>query len=62
MLYNGKQKGGRRMYQKMYCRLFNAVTDALEELERQNYGQAKERLILAQQECEELYLQETEDE
>ncbi|MBP3493034.1 MAG: hypothetical protein J6J83_00305 [Oscillospiraceae bacterium] len=50
------------MYQKMYCRLFNAVTDALEELERQNYGQAKERLILAQQECEELYLQETEDE
>ena len=49
------------MYRKMYYRLFNAISDALEEMEQQNYGQAKERLIAAQQECEEMYLQEGEE-
>ena len=43
-------------YKKMYLTLFNAVTDSLEELERQNYGCARERLKAAQQECEERYL------
>ena len=28
-------------YQKMYTTLFNAVTDALEKMEVQNYGDAK---------------------
>ena len=50
------------MYRKMYYRLFNAATAAIEELQRQNYGQAQEMLIAAQQDCEELYLQETEEE
>ena len=44
------------MYEKMYFTLFNAVTDALEAMEAQNFGQAKELLIAAQQHCEELYL------
>lgn len=43
-------------YQPLYCKLFNAYTDVLEALNAQNYGQAKDLLIAAQQEAEELYL------
>ena len=51
------------MYQKMYIRLFNAVTDALEEMQQQNFGAARALLVQAQQDCEEIYLDaEDEDE
>ena len=43
-------------YQKMYTTLFNAITDALEELDRANFGAARRRLICAQRDAEELYL------
>ena len=43
-------------YQKMYTSLFNAITDALEQMEKQNYGTAKETLIAAQQQAEEIYI------
>ncbi len=43
-------------YQKMYTKLFNAVTDALEKIEAQNYGDAKALLIAAQQKAEEMYV------
>ena len=43
-------------YQKMYTLLFNAITDALAQIEKQNYGDAKSTLIAAQQKAEELYL------
>ena len=46
-------------YQTMYLHLFNAVTDAIESIEQQNYGAAKEQLIHAQQETEEIYISET---
>ena len=46
-------------YQAMYLHLFNAVADAIESIEQQNYGTAKEQLINAQQETEELYISET---
>ena len=42
-------------YQKMYATLFNAVTDALEKMEAQNYD-AKALLIAAQQKAEEMYI------
>lgn len=45
-------------YQKMYLKLFNRVTDALEQMAAQNFGQARQTLIRAQQETEELYVQE----
>lgn len=45
-------------YQKLYTLLFNAVTDAVEELERMNFGAARERLISAQQQAEERYLED----
>ena len=47
-------------YQKLYTKLFNAATDALEALEQLNVGQAEDILRRAQQEAEELYLN-TED-
>ena len=43
-------------YQKMYTTLFNAITDALEQLDAQNYGEAKEMLISAQQKAEDIYI------
>ena len=40
----------------MYTTLFNAITDALSQIETQNYGDAKETLISAQQKAEEIYI------
>lgn len=45
------------MYQEMYFALFQAITNALEEIERRNYGRAEELLRRAQIEAEERYLQ-----
>ena len=46
-------------YKSLYFNLFNACTDAIQDLENQNFGQAKRRLIAAQQEAEEQYLCQT---
>ena len=43
-------------YQKMYSTLFNAITAALAQIEKQNYGDAKSTLIAAQQKAEEMYI------
>ena len=43
-------------YEKMYHLLFNAITDALSQIETQNYGDAKGTLISAQQKAEEMYI------
>ena len=43
-------------YEKMYHLLFNAITDALAQIEKQNYGDAKSTLIAAQQKAEEIYI------
>ena len=47
-------------YKKMYLLLFNAVTAGIADLEQTNYGLAKERLIAAQQQCEEWYMSDNE--
>ena len=44
-------------YQKMYTTLFNAITDALEEIQKQNIGLAQEQLMAAQQKTEEIYIE-----
>ena len=44
------------IYQKMYYRLFNGVSDALEAIGQQNYGTAAQLLRNTQSECEELFL------
>ena len=45
-------------YQSLYTLLFNAITDAIDQIDRQNYGMAKELLIQAQQQSEEAYMEE----
>ena len=44
------------MFKKLYFLLFNAITDALEQIRKQNYGAAEELLISAQQKAEEQFL------
>ena len=43
-------------YQKMYLNRFNDIADALAQIEKQNYGDAKSTLIAAQQKAEEMYI------
>ena len=43
-------------YTKLYHLLFNAITDALEQMNAQNFGSAKETLVSAQQKAEDLYI------
>ncbi|MBQ4582767.1 MAG: hypothetical protein IJB04_05970 [Oscillospiraceae bacterium] len=50
------------MYRTMYYTLFNAVTDALNAMEQQNYGQARALLVAAQQQSEEIFMDSDEDE
>ena len=44
------------MYEKMYFRLFNSITEALLAMEEQNYGVAMAKLRQAQRDCEETYI------
>ena len=46
-------------YEKMYHPLFNAITDALEQMEKQTLGSAKDLLTTAQQKTEEIYMEST---
>jgi hypothetical protein len=43
-------------YQALYFKLFAAMADAVEHMEHENYGLARQTLIKAQQEAEEEYL------
>ena len=45
-------------YEKLYFYLFNRMTDVLECIEKNDYEQAKEIIIKAQQEAEELYMED----
>ncbi|MBR4549985.1 MAG: hypothetical protein IKO83_08750 [Oscillospiraceae bacterium] len=49
------------MFKKMYLLLFNRVTDALDALAAGNTARAGEILVRAQQACEELYIEGTEE-
>lgn len=44
-------------YKKMYFMLFSRVTDALEAIAAGNTEEAEQILILAQQDCEEMYIE-----
>jgi len=43
-------------YQKLYTLLFNACTDAVEAMDRLDFGTAKALLIAVQQQAEERYI------
>ena len=49
-------------FPKYYTRLFNGITDALEALQNRNYTQAQKILIYAQQDAEEMYLEDGDEE
>ena len=44
------------MYKEMYFTLFNAISDAVEQLEQRSYGQAAAILKQAQAAAEEIYV------
>lgn len=44
-------------YRKMYTLLFNAITSALEQLDKKNAAEAAEILKAAQRQSEELYIE-----
>ena len=46
-------------YAKLYHLLFNAITDALEQMNAQNFGSSKEFLVSAQQKAEEIFITAT---
>ncbi len=43
-------------YKEMYLKLFNAITDALQEIESGNSDKAKKILISAQEKAESVYI------
>lgn len=49
------------IYKKAYFLLFNAITDALEQLERKQPFQMRQTLITAQQNAEELIISSDEE-
>ena len=44
-------------YQPLYTHLFNSITDALAQMQEQNYGLASETLMQAQRNAEAMYLE-----
>ena len=45
------------MYKKMYYTLFNAITDAIEQLERQEFQQAIMTLEQTQHKTEDIFIE-----
>ena len=45
------------MYRDLYYQLFNSIIDALEQIEKKNFGLAEEILRSAQANAEETYIQ-----
>ena len=43
-------------YAQLYARMVDASEKAIAAIEQQNYGTAREVLIAAEQQCEELYV------
>ena len=43
-------------YKELYILMLDASERAIEEIEKQNYGAAKDFLIAAERECEERYI------
>lgn len=48
-------------YKKLYYDLFNAATDSAAAIKAQNYGEAYDRLVQAQRDCEETVISEEDD-
>lgn len=55
-IYHTKESFTMDEYKKSHLILWNGITYALEMMEKQNYGIAKELLIKAQQDAEEAFI------
>lgn len=49
------------MYKRLYFLLFNRITDAIDALDRGKAAEARVILLDAQQDAEEMYIEETEE-
>lgn len=49
-------------YKNLYYRLFNAVSDSITAMQEYNYGVAKKILVQAQLECEDIYIDSSDEE
>ena len=49
-------------YKALYLTLFNAITYAVDQMENSNFGIAKNVLIRAQQDTEEMYIEDDDSE
>lgn len=49
------------MFKRMYFMLFNRTTDAITAIERGDTEQARTILLRAQQDAEEVYIEDTEE-
>jgi hypothetical protein len=49
-------------YEKMYMVLFNGITDALRDMQQQNYGFAMFTLVESQKRAEYIYIDTAENE
>jgi len=54
-------KGSFTMYKKMYLKLFNAVSDAMDLMEAHKYQEAIMLLEQASQETEEIYISQEDE-
>ena len=61
MKFEGDLKKEDADYKQMYLTLFNGITYALSQIKRMNFGRARDILIDAQQEAEEIYISGAED-
>lgn len=52
----GMEQSTQADYRQMYLTLFRAATDAVEQIDQQNYGLARAMLVAAQQKAEELFI------
>ena len=48
-------------YKQMYLTLFNGITYALSQIKRMNFGRARDILMDAQKEAEEIYISGADD-
>ena len=48
-------------YEKMYLVLFNGITDAVRNMEQQNFGFAQYTLVESQKKAEDIYIETDED-
>ena len=60
-MYSCKECIDKNIYKKAYFLLFNAITDALEQLAQEQSTQAQQTLIAAQQNAEELIISSDEE-